>query len=141
MTLHVKAYTLNSVKNVILYDGMCNFCNKWVDTLINLDKSKVFKFTALQSDKGKELLSMVGRNPNDLSTVVYIRNIQEIYVKSDVPLQVMKDLKGGFFFLGSAFNVIPLQLRNPIYDIVAKNRYNFLGKREECRCSAGDDIV
>jgi predicted DCC family thiol-disulfide oxidoreductase YuxK len=129
--------SLSSPKNVILYDGVCNFCNKWVDLLLSIDTSSKFKFTALQSEDGKQLLSMIGKNPNDLSTVVYIRNLNQVYFKSDVPVQVLIELKGVYKPLGKVFKLVPTVLRTPLYDLVASNRYSFLGKREDCRCSAG----
>lgn len=128
------------LSNIILYDGFCNFCNKWVDFLITIDKEKIFKFSALQSDNGKDLLQRIGKQKDDISSVVYIKSlsndlsVSKIYTKSDAALKVMETL--GLSPLAAA-SVLPVSLRDSLYDVVAFNRYNFLGKRSECRC--GDE--
>jgi len=125
------------LSNIILYDGYCNFCNKWVDLLIAADTNKNFSFSALQSEKGKYLLQRIGKETDDISTVVYIKSLgpngteSEVYTKSDAALKVLETL--GLSPLTAA-NMLPLSFRDGIYDLVAINRYNFLGKRNECRC-------
>jgi predicted DCC family thiol-disulfide oxidoreductase YuxK len=126
--------------NIVLFDGVCNFCNKWVDIMLQLDTGKKIRFCALQSPKGKLLSSKIGRAPHELSSVVLIKSIEnnEIYVKSDAILKVTEQF-GFFWYMFSAVNLaLPLFVRNCIYDIVAKNRYNILGKRDQCRCADGD---
>ena len=133
---------LETISNVILYDGVCNFCNKWVDLLLRIDSRKQFSFSPLQSESGKKLLTRIGKESNDISSVVYIKKLStdprtknEIYFKSDAALKVMETL-GGLSRFGSNFlSPVPLPLRDFIYETVAFNRYNILGKREECRCS------
>eukprot|EP01031_Cornospumella_fuschlensis_P036245 gene36245-43968_t len=83
------------VKRIILYDGVCNFCNKWVDTVLSLDSKNLFKFAALQSETGKHLLEYIGKRSNDLSSVIYIRSLDpspDFYTKSDAALKVAEDL-------------------------------------------------
>lgn len=132
-------YTVPStVNNVILFDGVCNFCNKWVDFLLLVDRKKVFSFTALQSESGKKLLQQIGKDRNDISSVVYIKKLDasntEVYYKSDAALKVMEQLGIGTRILSNTFSFLPLQFRDSVYDVVAFNRYNILGKREACRC-------
>jgi predicted DCC family thiol-disulfide oxidoreductase YuxK len=102
------------ISNVILYDGVCNFCNTWVDIMLRLDNDKKFKFCALQSSKGRELLTKIGRNADDISTVVLI--------------------KLGFYIVSILGSLLPGFLRDGMYDTVAANRYRILGKRDKCRC-------
>jgi hypothetical protein len=77
---------------IILYDGVCNMCNGWVDLLLKLDADKKFTFSALQSKAGMQLLQQIGKDKNDMSSVVYIKSsngdIQEVYFKSDAALKV-----------------------------------------------------
>lgn len=128
--------------NIILYDGVCNFCNKWVDLVLKIDTKKQFSFSALQSQKGKELLQIIGRERSDISSVVFIKSLgnqelpPEFYTKSDAALQVC-ELLGPMGKLASltVTNLIPQTARDVVYDGVANNRYSILGKREECRCS------
>jgi predicted DCC family thiol-disulfide oxidoreductase YuxK len=126
--------TTTSIRNVVLYDGVCNLCNGWVDLLLRLDSKKTFKFSALQSPKGKNILKAIGRDENDISSVVLVKTLNRFYFKSDVPIEVLKELKGLYFILGSLLGIFPFSFRNQLYDIVAQNRYNILGKRSECRC-------
>eukprot|EP01036_Dinobryon_divergens_P028983 gene28983-38024_t len=145
-TNNIKYNTLSgsseTVANIILYDGVCNFCNKWVDLLLRFDSKKQFSFSPLQSESGKQLLTRIGKESNDISSVVYIKKLStdpttknEFYFKSDAALKVMEQLGGLSHVASNFFSVVPLSLRDKIYDIVAFNRYNILGKREECRCS------
>lgn len=130
-------YAANELSNIILFDGVCNFCNKWVDIMLTLDTGKKFKFCALQSPKGKELLQEIGKDADDISTVVLIKSIgkREAYYKSDAVLKVVEQLGLPLFVASAVGSTIPLSIRNGMYNEVAKNRYNFLGKRELCRCA------
>lgn len=135
-----------SLRNVILFDGVCNFCNGWVDTVIRLDPAKKFKFAALQSVVGQEILQSLGKDSNDISSVVYIRSLDAdsatppmAFFKSDAALQVAKDLGVPSFLVSSLEIGFRRGLRDSFYDLVAENRYNLLGKRNSCRI-ASDDI-
>lgn len=121
--------------NVILFDGVCNFCNAWVDILLRLDINEKFKFAPLQSDIGKELLVAIGKEADDISSVVLVKEDLKYYDKSSCVLQVVEELGPlAGVFSKAAEAVVPLQIRDSIYETVAENRYNFLGKRDECRC-------
>ena len=128
----------SELRNVILFDGLCNFCNSWVDTLIKFDKNNVFSFTSLQSTNGKDILRRIGRNPEDISTVVLVKTIDEVYYKSDVPLKVVELLGVSPPFINLLGTVINKSIRDKLYDGVASNRYKIMGKRETCRCSDSD---
>mmetsp|Transcript_4345 Transcript_4345/g.4498 ORF Transcript_4345/g.4498 Transcript_4345/m.4498 type:complete len:194 (-) Transcript_4345:339-920(-) len=130
-------YASNELSNIILFDGVCNFCNKWVDIMLKLDTGKKFKFCALQSEKGKELLQAIGKNADDISTVVLIKSLgkREAYYKSDAVLKVLEQLGLPLFAASAVGSTLPLFIRNGMYNEVAANRYNFLGKREICRCA------
>ncbi|RYH17898.1 DUF393 domain-containing protein [archaeon] len=134
----VSALVANSgIKRVILFDGVCNFCNKWVDTVLSLDKKKQFKFAALQTEAGRNLLESLGKHPDDLSSVIYIRSLDplpDFYTKSDAALKVAEDLGMPSFLTFTAFALIPKTVRDNVYDMIATNRYSILGRREESRC-------
>jgi predicted DCC family thiol-disulfide oxidoreductase YuxK len=130
---------------VILFDGVCNFCNAWVDILLRIDIQRQFKFAPLQSTIGRELLVSIGRRPDDITSVILIdpRGQQQnndgaapvYYDKSDCVLQVVKTLGWPAMVAANAATaLVPIESRNGLYDLVAENRYNFLGKRDECRC-------
>merc|ERR1719238_735687 len=75
-------------KGVILFDGVCNFCNRWVSFVLDNDPDGLFAFASLQSDAGKELLSQCGRDSSDLSTFLVIDDSGEFYTQSDAALRV-----------------------------------------------------
>ena len=124
--------------DVILYDGVCNFCNTWVDILLRIDVKKKFRFAPLQSRIGQELLVSIGKQANDISSVVLIKagETGESFDKSRCVLKVVEEL-GPVAALASraALTIVPEGIRDGIYDTVAENRYNLMGKRDECRCS------
>lgn len=125
------------VSNIILFDGVCNLCNAWVDIILQVDEEGKFRFCALQSDTGRYLLERMGRNPDDISTIVLIKSLstREVYFKSKAVLKVMQQTSLPLRVLSSFGLLIPTALRDAVYDAVAANRYKLLGKREECRSS------
>jgi predicted DCC family thiol-disulfide oxidoreductase YuxK len=122
--------------NVILYDGVCNFCNTWVDLLLRIDTAKKFRFAPLQSSVGQQLLLSIGKDANDISSVVLIKENGDFFVKSECVSQVVREM-GPIAALASktASGLLPERLRDSMYDAVAENRYNLMGRRDECRCS------
>ena len=128
---------ISSLQNVILFDGVCNFCNTWVDLLLRLDVDKKFKFASLQSEVGKELLERIGKKKGDISSVILLKSVssKEHYSKSEAVLNVIRELRLGLAASAALSAVLPLSFRDDVYDIVAENRYSILGKRVECRCS------
>ena len=116
---------------VLLFDGVCNLCNGFVQFVIKRDSKARFRFAALQSNSAQALLEQAGyANREDLDTVVLIEN-GKIYTHSDVALQVTGKL-GGLWPLFSIFWVLPKFIRDAIYNWVARNRYRWFGKREAC---------
>ncbi len=120
----------NQQHPVLLFDGVCNLCNGFVQFVIKRDTAAVFRFTALQSEAGKALLSKHLHAPTDLSTVILIEN-GKLYTHSDVALQVVRHL-GGIWSVFYVFVLIPRPLRDQIYNWIAKNRYRWFGKKEQC---------
>lgn len=120
---------------IILYDGVCNFCNAWVDILLRVDVQKTFKFAPLQSDIGRKLLVDIGKDADDISSVLLIEPNLDYYEKSAAPLRVVEELGPLAGVLSrTALTIVPKEIRDSIYDTVAENRYNLMGKRDTCRC-------
>ncbi|NNJ53850.1 MAG: thiol-disulfide oxidoreductase DCC family protein [Ignavibacteriaceae bacterium] len=118
-------------EKIILFDGVCNFCNFWVNFIIDRDSKNVFIFAALQSEKGQEILGKINFNKNNFDTFVLI-DVGSTYTKSTAALKISKDLKSYWkYFYYLIF--IPQTLRDFFYEIIAKNRYRFFGKRNACR--------
>ena len=121
---------------ILLFDGICNYCNGWVNFIIRHDKKKKFRFTALQSDAAKKLLHDYRVSSNE-DSVVLIDN-DKAYLKSSAALGIMKHLGGlspfgiGIYILFFLLAIIPPFIRNFFYDIIANNRYKWWGKRDRC---------
>ncbi|MBE0569912.1 MAG: thiol-disulfide oxidoreductase DCC family protein [Ignavibacteriaceae bacterium] len=128
---------LNDEKQIILFDGVCNFCNFWVNFVIKRDKKNLFRFAALQSEKAKELTSRISFDTSNLDTFVLIEG-EKFFTKSTAALMISKKLNGPIKIL-SLFFILPKFFRDFIYDMVAKNRYKIFGKRESCRVPTKED--
>ncbi|WP_428225293.1 thiol-disulfide oxidoreductase DCC family protein [Flavobacterium sp.] len=117
-------------KQIILFDGVCNFCNDWVNYIIQKDQRDVFRFVALQSEMGLGIQKRLGILDRKIDSIVlYIPN-QAYFIKSDAVLEIAKSLP--YLSWLRLFKIIPTSLRNPIYDYIAKNRYKWFGKKENC---------
>ena len=118
-------------KKIILFDGVCNLCESSVLFVIKYDKKDVFRFVALQSDLGKNIIRHIGMDSKHIDSIVLYEPGIAYYYKSQAALEIAKSL-GGFFHFGTLFRIIPNGIRNWVYDYVAKNRYVWYGKKALC---------
>lgn len=107
---------------------MCNLCNGYIQDVIKRDKNKIFRFASLQSDLGQLLIAHF--DIENLDSVLLLDKGQ-LHTQSDVALIVAKKL-GGFHALLRPFKIVPLPIRNTIYKWIARNRYQWFGKQEQC---------
>lgn len=122
---------MNNEKQIILFDGVCNFCNFWVNFVIKRDKRDVFRFASLQSEEAKKLTKKFNFDNSSLDTFVLIVG-EKLCTKSTAALLVSKELKSLFKIIYPLI-ILPEFLRDFIYDIIANNRYRIFGKRDVCR--------
>jgi predicted DCC family thiol-disulfide oxidoreductase YuxK len=121
-----------SKDRVVVFDGVCVMCNRGVDFLLRWDSARQFKYAALQSEAGQALALKYGA-PRDLSTMVYIEG-ERAYVRSDAVLRIGARLFGFAPAARLALLTVPRPMRDWFYtNVVAKNRYDVFGKRDECR--------
>ena len=118
-------------KKIILFDGVCNLCDSAVQFVIQHDTKDVFRFVALQSELGQEILHHIGINPNNIDSIILYEPGIAYYYKSQAALQIAKSL-GGYFHFGTIFRIIPTRISNQLYDYIAKNRYKWYGKKDNC---------
>ncbi len=114
----------------ILFDGVCNLCNGFVQWVITRDPKAKFRFGALQSPAAQQLVAGQPVRPMDLGTVLYVRN-GKVLERSTAVLYILKDL-GGLWSLMYGFIIVPPFLRDGAYRWVARNRYKWFGQRESC---------
>ena len=115
---------------VIFFDGVCNLCNASVQFVIAHDKKDQFKFTALQGDYAKEVLSKFNADPQKLNTILLLQE-GKLYTKSSAALRVAGKLNGLIPLL-YVFLLVPKFIRDWFYDIIARNRYRWWGRQESC---------
>lgn len=115
---------------IILFDGVCNLCNSSVTFAIKRDKNDIFRFAALQSEIGMQLISKFKIDTSQTDSIILIEG-NKYYEKSSAALHIAKHLSGGWPLL-YGFIILPKFIRNAVYDFIAKNRYKWFGKKESC---------
>jgi len=120
-----------SAEKIILFDGVCNLCNSSVNFIIDRDAKNIFRFASLQSEVGQKILSKFGLNGNEFDSIILISD-NKYFIKSTAAINISKDLKFPWK-LSVVFLIIPVFLRDYLYDILAKNRYKWFGRKDSCR--------
>ena len=115
--------------DVILYDGVCVFCSRWIGFVAIRDKERRFRFTAIQSSYGTRLAQAFGIDPGDPDTNAVIHG-GIAHFKSDAALTVLGALPG--WGRVRVLRIVPKTLRDAVYNLVARNRYRIFGKYEAC---------
>jgi predicted DCC family thiol-disulfide oxidoreductase YuxK len=116
---------------IILFDGVCNFCNRTINIILKYDDQAYFQFAASQSSAAMGIMQAFNLDEKAISSVILIDN-EKVYTKTDAVIQIANHLKGWpRLFMGLKY--VPKFLRDFGYDLVAKNRYTLFGKRETCR--------
>lgn len=116
---------------IILFDGVCNFCNATVNFILKHDKEQLFRFTPQQSEKGRELLALYGRLDIDLNALIFIDE-DELLEGMDAAIGISKYLKG-YSCIHWILSSLPRKVTHAAYALIARNRYRWFGKRETCR--------
>jgi predicted DCC family thiol-disulfide oxidoreductase YuxK len=116
---------------IILFDGVCNLCNAFVDFIILRNTTGVYRFASLQSDLGQEKIMNCRTMEAEMDSVVLIEG-EKCYFKSSAALRIARRLRfpWGLFY---GFMIVPRFLRDGIYDFIANSRYQWFGKRHTCR--------
>jgi predicted DCC family thiol-disulfide oxidoreductase YuxK len=117
--------------SIILFDGVCNFCNRMVNIILKYDQDAHFQFAPSQSTAGINMLQQYKLDQKASASVILIDN-DKVYTKTDAVIQIATHLKGWpRLFMGLKY--VPKFIRDLGYDLVSKNRYTLFGKRETCR--------
>ena len=117
-------------KMILLFDGVCNLCDSLVQYIIKHDKNDVFRFDSLQSENGRQILEHLGLDPERKDSMVLVVPGKGFYDRSDAALEIGKHI--GWRFLSTVLTAIPRFIRNPVYNFIARNRYKWYGKKDEC---------
>ena len=115
---------------IVLFDGVCNFCNSAINLVIKNDKKETIRYTPLQSTAGQLLLQQYQLPLSCMKSFIFIDN-GKVYTKSTAALQVAKRMKGAWPLL-FGFIIIPKFIRDGVYDYIATNRYKWFGAQQQC---------
>lgn len=114
---------------IVLFDGVCNYCNSMVNFAIRNDPKAILKFAPLQSVTGDKLKKQYNIAP-EIDSLIFIEN-DKAYTYADAALKIAKHLRWPAKML-YAFMIFPSFIRTPVYKWIAKNRYKWFGKKEVC---------
>jgi predicted DCC family thiol-disulfide oxidoreductase YuxK len=118
-------------KKIILFDGVCNLCNSAVLFIIKQDSKDLFRFVALQSDLGEKIINHIGIDSTKLDSIILYEPGTAYYYKSEAALKIASKLDS-FYSMLVVFKILPTAFSNLIYDWIARNRYKWFGKKENC---------
>ena len=118
-------------KKLILFDGVCNLCDASVQYIIKHDRKDVFRYTALQSEVGQEIISKFNIDTSKTDSILLYSQDKGISYKSTAALKIAGKLDFPINLM-VVFLVVPAFIRNWVYDYIAKNRYKWYGKKEAC---------
>jgi len=117
-------------KHIIIFDGVCNFCNSSVNFIIKHDHSNVFLFAPLQSPTAEKLIAEHQVSDVGFDTFLLIKN-DECFFRTNAALEITRDFNG-YWYLLNGFKVIPRPIRDYFYRLFARNRYAIFGKADVC---------
>ncbi len=116
--------------SIVLFDGVCNLCNGTVRFLIRNDRKARLKFATLQSVEGERLLNNTGINVESLTSIVFFDD-GNVYTRSAAALKIAEKLDMPWRAI-VILRIIPRTVRDWIYDMIARNRYRWFGRKETC---------
>ena len=117
-------------EEIVVFDGLCNFCSGSVLFIIRRDPGMYFRFVASQSPKGRKLVKELGIGDLASHSIILVSK-RKIFQKSDAALQISRRLRG-LWPLFYGFIILPRAFRDFFYELVARNRYRFYGMRDQC---------
>ncbi|WP_218243584.1 thiol-disulfide oxidoreductase DCC family protein [Comamonas fluminis] len=115
---------------IVVFDAQCLLCNSWVQFLLKHDKQGIFQFAAIQGQVGSQLLAEAGLKIEGLQTLLLVDGPQS-WQHTDAILRVLHAL-GWPWRLAGVARLIPAALRDALYRVIARNRYQWFGKSEQC---------
>lgn len=117
-------------KKIILFDGVCNLCDNSVQFIIKHDAKDVFRFASLQSEIGQQILKHIGINTSKVDSIVLYVPGEAYYIKAEAAMHIAKELNSWHKII--SYLSFTGSFGNFVYDYIAKNRYKWYGKKEEC---------
>jgi predicted DCC family thiol-disulfide oxidoreductase YuxK len=123
--------------SVIVFDGVCMLCSRWVDFVLRRDLHGRYKFAAMQSASGRALLIEHGIDPDDPLSFLLLED-KKGYTDTDAIVRILRSFGPGWKFIAVLLSIVPRFVRDPLYRWIARNRYRMFGRRAACRVPTAD---
>ena len=128
---------------LLLYDGVCGLCNRFVQFILRRDRNAIFRFASLRSSLAARVLARHGANPTDLDTVYVALNYdlpdEYILARSDAVGFVLNQLGGPWRLAAFLLQLLPKFLRDLVYNAIARHRYRIFGRSDTCTLPRDQD--
>ena len=121
---------MTNTKPVLYYDAHCKLCNTWLNILRRIDKNNRINYSALQSKAGKILFEKYKFDYQNTDTVIFEKD-SKIFLRSEAVIECISCING-FWNIVKVLRIIPLKIRDSVYDTIARNRYNWFGRTNSC---------
>lgn len=116
---------------VLVFDGVCVLCSHWVSFVLKHDLQRLYKFAAMQTTTGRELLTSHGLDPNDPKSFLLLEGGRG-YMDTDALIRVLKSFGGRWRVAATLIQLMPRFLRDAFYRTIARNRYQLFGRHDVC---------
>jgi predicted DCC family thiol-disulfide oxidoreductase YuxK len=123
--------------SIIVFDGVCVLCSRWVDFVLRRDLQARYKFAAMQTASGRDLLIQHGIDPDDPLSFLLLEGEQG-YTDTDAIVRILRSFGSGWKFVALLVAVVPHFIRDPLYRWIARHRYRMFGRRAACRVPTAD---
>jgi predicted DCC family thiol-disulfide oxidoreductase YuxK len=123
--------------SVIVFDGVCMLCSRWVDFVLRRDPHGRYRFAAMQTASGRALLIEHGIDPDDPLSFLLLED-RKGYTDSDAIVRILRSFGPGWKFIALLVSIVPRFVRDPLYRWIARNRYRLFGRRAACRVPTAD---
>ena len=123
--------------SVIVFDGVCMLCSRWVDFVLRRDLQRRYKFAAMHSVSGRALLIEHGIDPDDPLSFLLLEDNQG-YTDTDAIVRILRSFGPVWKLIALLLSIVPRFVRDPLYRWIARNRYRMFGRRAACRVPTPD---
>lgn len=135
--MNPKSADIPADKQVILFDGVCAFCNFWSRFVMRHDRQHRFLLCHIQSATGERIFRHFGLSTGELDSVVLVAG-DHAYRRSGAVLGILAALPAPWCWLG-VLKWIPRRLRDAVYDAIGKRRYQWFGRYDQCPIPRAED--
>ena len=123
--------------SIIVFDGVCVLCSRWVDFVLRRDPQGRYRFAAMQTTSGRSLLIAHGIDPEDPLSFLLLEDGAG-YTDTDAIVRILRSFGRGWQLVALLMSIVPRFIRDPLYRWIARHRYRLFGQRPACRVPTAD---